>query len=64
MGVIWLKNGGFRFKIIFFTIRTKICAKYAVKNPGAKKNLETESGWEGRGGGGSPEKFSRKTETI
>ena len=27
----------------------KRCAKYTVKNPGAKKNLETESGG-GRGG--------------
>ena len=45
-------------------IRTKICAKYTVKNPGAKKNLETESGEGGEGGCGSPEKFSRKTETI
>ena len=42
-------------------IRTKICAKYTVKNPGSKKILETESGGEG---GGSPQKFSRKTETI
>ena len=44
-------------------IRTKIIHKIRTKNPGAKKILETERGG-GEGGGGSPQKFPRKTETI